>query len=88
MKPKSHHPKRLGIPRDVPPELRKALALELEKLGTTYPEFILGLDPPPTPEIVLELAHGWNNLTPEQKAAWEAYAAQENDRRSLRDCAN
>jgi aryl-alcohol dehydrogenase-like predicted oxidoreductase len=80
MKKKTPQPKGLGIPKGIPAHLRKALADELQKMGTTYPDLIQGMDPPPTPEVVLKLASTWNSLTPAQKAAWDNYAAQENQR--------
>jgi hypothetical protein len=88
MKKKTPQTKGLGIPKGIPADLRKALAQELQKMGTTYPEFIQGLDPAPSPEVVLKLASGWNNLTPAQKAAWDDYAAKENMRRSGAGWAN
>jgi hypothetical protein len=88
MKKKTPQPKSLGIPKGIPAHLRKALAEELQKMGTTYPEFIYGLDPPPTPDVVLTLASTWNSLTPAQKAAWDDYAAQENLRRGYEPSRN
>ncbi len=78
MKKKTPQPKGLGIPKGIPAHLRKALAEELKKMGSTYPELVRGLDPPPSPELLLKLASTWNGLTPAQKDAWDAYAAQEN----------
>ena len=81
-KPKRINP-RLGIPRGIPAELRLALAEELERMGTTYPDFISAADGPVDPETVLKLAKLWNSLTPEQVAAWDDAARQENIRRGL-----
>lgn len=39
--------------------------------------------PAQRPHMLRELADAWNNLTPEQRQAWEDYADQEN-RRKLR----
>ena len=80
MKKKPHQPKDLGIPKSIPAHLRKALAEELKKMGATYPELVRGMEPRPTPEVILKLASTWNNLTPAQKAAWDDYAAQEDAR--------
>ena len=82
MKKKTPQPKGLGIPKGIPAPLRKALADELQKMGTTYPDLIQGMDPPPTPEVVLKLASTWNSLTPAQKAAWDKYATQEDMHRA------
>jgi len=82
MKKKTPQPKDPGIPKGVPAHLRQALVEELQKMGTTYADFIQGTDPPPTPEVVLKLARAWNGLTPAQKAAWDDYAARENLRRA------
>ena len=78
MKKKTPQSKSLGIPKGIPADLQKALAQELQKMGSTYPELIQGLDPVPSPEAVLKLASTWNSLTPAQKAAWDDYAAREN----------
>jgi hypothetical protein len=82
MKKKAPQPNGLGIPKGIPAHLRKALVDELQKMGTTYPDLIQGMDPPPTPEVVLKLASTWNSLTPAQKAAWDDYAAKEDMHRA------
>jgi hypothetical protein len=66
-----------GLPENVSPQLRRALAIELERIVATYREFVAGSDEPVTPETALKLAGAWNNLTPEQVAAWNAFAEQE-----------
>jgi hypothetical protein len=71
---------RLGIPRSVRGKLRKALTKELQQMGSTYAEIAEATNPPLSPEQVLKLAKTWNGLTPEQHAAWEAAAEEENQR--------
>jgi hypothetical protein len=68
----------LGLPKGVSSSLRKALAAELERMGSTYQECVDAAGGPITPEIVLELARGWNNLTPNQQAAWHSAAKRRN----------
>jgi len=72
--------KATGIPENITPKLRQALAKELELMGATYEQAIYGIDPPPSPELVLELIQRWNRLTPEQHAAWDRAAEHENQR--------
>ncbi len=69
-----------GIPEHITPELREALTKELELMGSTYEQAIYGIDPPPSPELVLELIKRWNSLTPEQHASWDKAAERENQR--------
>ena len=69
---------RLGIPDGLPAELRKALAAELQRMGSTYQEIAQSADPPLTPVQVLTMARAWNNLTPSQQAAWHEAAMREN----------
>jgi hypothetical protein len=49
-------------------------------MGATYKEIAEGGDLPLSPENALNMVRGWNNLPPEQKAAWGAQAREENMR--------
>jgi hypothetical protein len=55
-----------------------ALEHELARLGQTYAEATEGLDPIPDPPVLVQLLRAWNDLTPQQRLAWEAAALQEN----------
>ena len=68
----------LGIPKNIPAKLRKALAEELQRMGATYPQIAGSVDPPLSPDMVLKMARGWNSLTQSQKAAWNDRAREEN----------
>jgi hypothetical protein len=65
-----------AYPFKVTPELRRELRLS----KTTLSEILAVCDPPPPPEVLCELLRTWRTLTPAQKAAWDAAAAQENMR--------
>ena len=60
------------------PKLPKALIEELALQKLTYEEAIEGCDPIPDPHTLLKLLRGWRSLTPEQKAAWDQRAREEN----------
>jgi hypothetical protein len=72
--------RRLGIPRGLPAELRRALAEELQRMGSTYREIAHAASPPLTPDQVLTMARAWNSLTPSQHASWHDAARKENMR--------
>jgi hypothetical protein len=67
-----------GMPPDLPPALRKALAAELRRAGVTYAEAVRAADGPTSPETILAVTRHWNNLTPEQVATWEEAARRKN----------
>ncbi len=65
-----------AYPYRVTPALRR----EVRRSKTTLREMLAVCDPPPPPDVLCRLLCSWRNLTPAQKAAWEAAAARENMR--------
>jgi hypothetical protein len=54
-----------------------ALEHELARLGKTYAQATAGLDPIPDPATLVKLLKLWNDLSPDQRNAWEAAAGRE-----------
>jgi hypothetical protein len=50
---------------------------ELALQNLTYEEAVKGCDGIPSHETLLKLLRGWRSLTPEQKAAWEQRAREQ-----------
>jgi hypothetical protein len=65
-----------AYPYKVTPELRR----ELRLAKTILREILATCDPPPPPEVLCKVLRAWRNITPAQKAAWDAAAARENMR--------
>lgn len=60
------------------PKLPKVLLEELALQNLTYEEAIEGCDGIPSHETLLKLLRGWRSLTPQQKAAWDERAREDN----------
>jgi hypothetical protein len=59
------------------PALRAKIQHEADRMGKSFAEATEGFPPGTTPDVILKLLKAWNDLTPEQKLAWEAAAVQE-----------